>query len=87
MGKENGGLVISIPKCAVIMTDGSDMHTYILDDKPLPTVDSHKDLGVVIGTLLKFRMHFTLTASSASKLCSLILRAFIIRDSQVYLKA
>ena len=87
MWAKKNGLAISVPKCAVLMTDSTSAQTYVLDDAPLPVVSYYKDLGVVFDSQLKFRHHITSIAKSASKLCSLILRAFIICNPEVYLKA
>jgi len=84
---KTNGMAISTSKCAVLKTDKADSHTYHFDHVPLPVVDFYKDLGVIFDSQFKFREHVVSTAKSASKLCSLILRAFIIPIPDVYINA
>lgn len=78
-------MTISLPKCALIKTMHDDT-IYLLNNVPIRTVTSYRDLGVIFDADFKFREHIIEGAKSASRLCNMILRTFIIQNPAFYIK-
>ena len=76
---------ISLPKCAMLKTIPDDT-VYYLEGCPITEVETYKDLGVSFDPHLKFRHHVVDVAKTASRMCNLILRAFIIDDTEMYMR-
>ena len=56
--------------------------SYSLQGVPLKCVNSHKDLGVVVDTSLRFHSHVRTTAQKAGGLASGLLRATVCRSAE-----
>ena len=75
------GMQLSPSKCQVLRLGPlRDLPSYSLGSHTLEVVSVAKDLGVLIDRELKFSQHVNHIVSKCSRLCSWILRAFIIRD-------
>ena len=72
---------LSVPKCAVLCSRGQS-HTYWLNGQVLPVVRNIRDLGVVITPDLNFDLHITQIVQSASTLCNMIFRCFIVKPPE-----
>jgi hypothetical protein len=83
-------LVLNPGKCVAMrfsrgnldMQDLGDATTYYLDGVPLPFVDSHKDLGVLVDTKLRFHQHILSIVGKASGLANNLLRSTVNRSPQ-----
>ena len=74
-------------KCVVIRfgtgsrkTENSDQSGYFLNNVKLPAVESHRDLGVLVDSALKFHVHINAIVGKANALACQILRATVRRD-------
>lgn len=81
------GLRLSAHKCGVLHI-GSNNHRfeYILDGAPLEKITVAKDLGVRFSSNLNFGEQVTHVVKNCSMMCNWILRAFCVRNMDVYMK-
>lgn len=74
---------ISIPKC-VVVSSGPAPNDYKLNGELIPVKDSVRDLGVFVTPELDFSEHISRVVKSASLICNMIFRCFIIKKSDFY---
>ena len=74
-----------MPKCATLKVGRSDFD-YKLNGESIPEVRRMRDLGVLVTNDLKFREHTTHVVRSASVICNLALRSFIVKNVDFYIK-
>lgn len=75
---------ISISKCMVL--GFKTPHSYILNGELLPVAHVTKDLGVYITAELNFDRHVTAVIQSAHNICNTILRCFIVKEPNFYIR-
>lgn len=86
---ESWGLHINASKCAVLRFSrsiqkhgDSPNDQYVLNGKCLPLVNSHRDLGVMVDTSLKFHEHIETVSHKASGLCHSFLKSTVCRSPE-----
>jgi len=79
------GMEISVPKCACLKVGRGDF-VYTLNGEIIPEVRTVRDLGVLVSNDLKFREHVAQVSRSASVICNLALRSFIVNKPEFYIK-
>ena len=77
------GMLLSIPKCTVVNSNGSTDTPQLLG-QDLSVLPSMKDLGVLMDPSLKFSKHVFNVFKSVSLICNLIFRMFIITRPDFY---
>lgn len=83
---QSWGLSINASKCAVLRfsrglrREGYTATQYLLNGNPLPVVSSHRDLGVIVDTSLKFHEHIESVSHKASGLCHSFLKSTVCRN-------
>ncbi len=81
-------LRISIPKCAVLhLGSKNPKRSYTLNDDIIETVESFRDLGVLMSNNLKMSAHCTNISSKALQRVNIIFRAFSTRDTSILCRA
>jgi len=81
-------LQVSITKCAVLQMGVRKInYQYNINDIILPTVDSIRDLGIIVCKNLKFNKHVDNIVARAHQRASLILRCFKSRDTTTLCRA
>ena len=84
------GLNMNASKCAVLrfsrrIGGDPDPPTYTLNDNPLPSVQSHRDLGVIIDTSLKFHEHISTVTHKVAGLAQSFLKTTVCRSPEFML--
>jgi len=76
-------LSFSIPKCKAMQVGKCrfDEYSYLINNQPLPTVCSEKDLGVLIDDELKFHQQTAYIVAKANRLLAIINKTFINLDT------
>ena len=87
---QSWGLHINTDKCAVLRFSRGHRDTvpppqYTLNGCRLPTPTSHRDLGVIVDTSLKFHEHINTLSLKVSGLCHSFLKAIVCRSPKLML--
>jgi ribonucleases P/MRP protein subunit RPP40 len=78
------GMNINVQKCGVLYFGRNNPRsTYTIDNAPVTSSSSLRDLGVIISETLKSNDHCTAIVSKARRLTGLLLRTFKSRKSSV----
>ena len=81
---ESWNLKLNADKCVVIRFgakyESGDRSGYFVDGRELKLVKSHKDLGVVVDSSLKFHQHIDSIVGKAAGLANQLLRATVCRE-------
>ena len=84
-------LGLSVSKCGSVLIGGSKStdvkYDLFINDTPLSTFSSTKDLGVMIDSRLNFNEHIDTMVSGAKSRCFLLLKSFICRDIDIMIFA
>jgi len=74
-------LTVNLSKsCVIHLHKDNNKHTYFLDGKPVPVVDTICDLGITISSDCSFDQHIGSIIGKAHSRVGLLFRAFVSRD-------
>ena len=79
---------VNISKCSVLHLGlHNPLFQYTFNDKPLPTSNSVKDLGLTYNHKLQFDVYILKFVSRAFQMVNLIFRSFVSRNIQILVRA